>query len=268
MPVSPTLGFGWAGWLPRCNVRYTYSCGHRPHPFCALFPPPRELQCVRPVDRNDKSTRPPRTPRRPCDRTRRVSNTCTWIMVANCTPIPPRFTPHQKCWAVKITRFSPKVAPHSRMTAQSGDWCRFELSSGRQRADAHARSQSTHIAQESQALPSLLDAPPPLAQLACATPASALLMAGAACPLPALLGGAHFPPARPRAPDGCPCTLTRSARCPNPSLPVCRRCGSLTATIIGARALRRARYASLWLVVRQVGWLIRMTSDSQIIDRQ
>ena len=152
--------------------------------------------------------------------------------VANCTPIPPRFTPHQKCWTVKITRFSPKVAPHSRMTAQSGDWCRFELSSGRQRADAHARSQSTHIAQ---ALPSLLDAPPPLAQLACATPASALLMAGAACPLPALSGGAHFPPARPRAPDGCPCTLTRSARCPNPSLPVCRRCGPLRATIIGAR---------------------------------
>ena len=164
-------------------------------PFLRAFPAsPRELQCVRPVDRNDKSTRPPRTPRRPCDRTRRVSNTCTWIMVANCTPIPPRFTPHQKCWAVKITRFSPKVAPHSRMTAQSGDWCRFELSSGRQRADAHARSQSTHIAQ---ALPSLLDAPPPLAQLACATPASALLMAGAACPLPALSGGAHFPPARP-----------------------------------------------------------------------
>ena len=77
--------------------------------------------------------------------------------------------------------------------------------------------------------------PLPLAQLACATPASALLMAGAACPLPALLGGAHFPPARPRAPDGCPCTLTRSARCPNPSLPVCRRCGPLRATIFGAR---------------------------------
>ena len=50
--------------------------------------------------------------------------------VANCTPIPPRFTPHQKCWAVHVTQFSPKVAPHFRMTAQSGARCRFELSSG------------------------------------------------------------------------------------------------------------------------------------------
>jgi hypothetical protein len=54
------------------------------------------------------------------------------------------------------------------------------------RADVQGQLQSTH----SQALPSLLDAPPsltaPLAQLACATPASALRMAGAACPEPAL----------------------------------------------------------------------------------
>ena len=78
----PNIGIwvGWAGWLPRCNA---CIAGHRPHPFCALFPPPRELQCVRPVDRNDKSIRPPRTPWRPCDRTRRVSNTCTRSRIAH-----------------------------------------------------------------------------------------------------------------------------------------------------------------------------------------
>ena len=92
---------------------------------------------------------------------------------------------------------------------------------------------------ESQALPSLLDATPSARPASvchtCLCSAHGRCCLPFACPLPALLGGAHFPPARPRAPDGCPCTLTRSARCPNPSLPVCRRCGSLTATIIGAR---------------------------------
>ena len=95
--------------------------------------------------------------------------------------------------------------------------CRFELSrSGRQRADAHARSQSTHIAHESQALPSLLDAPPS------ARPASVchtcLCSAHGRCCLP-FAGPRMARTSRllaPRAPDGCPCTLPRSARCPNP----------------------------------------------------
>ena len=89
---------------------------------------------------------------------------------------------------------------------------------------------------ESQALPSLLDAPPS------ARPASVchtcLCSAHGRCCLP-FAGPRMARTSRllaPRAPDGCPCTLPRSARCPNPSLLVCRRCGSLTATILGARA--------------------------------
>ena len=142
--------------------------------------------------------------------------------VANCTPIPPRFTPHQKCWAVKITRFSPKVAPHSRMTAQSGDWCRFELSSGRQRADAHARSQSTHIAHESQALPSLLDAPPSARPASvchtCLCSAHGRCCLPFACPLgwralPACSPPAHLTdaPAHSLDPQGAPTPHSRSA---------------------------------------------------------
>ena len=142
--------------------------------------------------------------------------------VANCTPIPPRFTPHQKCWTVKITRFSPKVAPHSRMTAQSGDWCRFELSSGRQRADAHARSQSTHIAHESQALPSLLDAPPSARPASvchtCLCSAHGRCCLPFACPLgwralPACSPPAHLTdaPAHSLDPQGAPTPHSRSA---------------------------------------------------------
>ena len=78
--------------LPRCNR----IAGHRPHPFSALFPPSRELQCVRPVDRNDKSTPAPDPVATVRPDTTRVSNTHAHA-VANCTaPIPPRFTPHQK----------------------------------------------------------------------------------------------------------------------------------------------------------------------------
>ena len=188
--------------------------------------------------------------------------------VANCTPIPPRFTPHQKCWAVKITRFSPKVAPHSRMTAQSGDWCRFELSSEEARdrdlpgaedardrdlpvaedardrdlpgADSSCRAADSartpmhgHSPRTSHTSPKRCHArsqptPPPLNGSArpasvshTATPASALLMAGAACPLPALgwrallacSTPAHLTeaPAHSLDPQGAPTPHSRSA---------------------------------------------------------
>jgi hypothetical protein len=148
--------------------------------------------------------------------------------MAHLYPIPPQNNTVHTRSAVQDTRFSPKIGPKCCLTeAPSGDRCRFKKSSGPTaratgdgRADVLEDSYSPRTSRTSpQALPSLLDAPPsltaPLAQLACATPASTLRMAGAACPEPAL-GWRAFPACSPRCPDSCPCTLPRSARCPNP----------------------------------------------------
>ena len=100
--------------------------------------------------------------------------------------------------------------------------CRFELSSGRQRADAHARSQSTHIAHESQALPSLLDAPPSARPASvchtCLCSAHGRCCLPFACPLgwralPACSPPAHLTdaPAHSLDPQGAPTPHSRSA---------------------------------------------------------
>ena len=270
MPVSPTLGFG-SGGPGGSRVVTLYSWPPAP-PFLRAFPASaRVTVCTsrRPERQIHTPAPDPVAPVRPDTTSQQHMHT-----VANCTPIPPRFTPHQKCWAVKITRFSPKVAPHSRMTAQSGDWCRFELSSEEARdrdlpGAEDARDRDLPVAEDAR------DRDLPGADSSCRAADSARTpMHGhsprtshtspkrcPACSTPPLRSPSqrvpHLPllcswqvlpalclPSRvartsrlldPRAPDGCPCTLTRSARCPNPSLPVCRRCGSLTATIIGAR---------------------------------
>ena len=178
--------------------------------MCTSRRPERQIH-TRPGPRSDRATGHDASEQHACTRGRKLHR--TYSAAVHTTP---------EVMGRKITRFSPKVAPHSRMTAQSGDRCRFELSSGRQRADAHARSQSTHIAHESQALPSLLDAPPSARPASvchtCLCSAHGRCCLPFACPLgwralPACSPHAHLTdaPAHSLDPQGAPTPNSQSA---------------------------------------------------------